>query len=806
MNCLSTPGKEMKRYLFKGVLAYGIVVLFLGTAIIPGLGQINGIDDKQKNTDSVPIPITEKTSLISLTVFGKTSLEKHDIVVSSDDAKEIYRLFNEVKQEMIANPFSQHTQQVQQEFAGMLERKGVLPAGMSTQELTALLQQPVNPPSHPRLNIAPFQNKASERLCTFFSTGTGAAFPVIVLPRLIPILLTPIPRVILRWSAKDGVTSCGGLRSGTGYIAYGEQKGVTLGFWGVGITFSFPPVMNTYGLLGYALYAGVQADYIEHFPPNNPPEITQTDPTDGQEMVPLSTHELRFNIDDADSDLMSYTVNTTPDIGSGSGGLKTNGVYTIPVSGLESLTQYSWTIQVTDGKDTTEKTLSFITEPVAPVITNPVPGNGERDVPMDITQLKFTLKDYQSDPMDYTVQTSPNIGSGHSTGVHDGTYSIPVSGLTYGAEYHWFLNVTDGTHWTRKTFSFETGYPSQFNPFSFGWQYRKQITINHTQVTGDLQEFPILLSATDADLIKARTNGEDLLFMNNVGVASKLYHDIDVFDESTGQLVAWVKIPSLSSTTDTIIYLYYGNPASLSMTYPEKVWEGKYNAVYHLSGEPTEPVHDSTGNTNTGVAQGTMTSSDLVEGKLGTAYSFDGTDDFISFADFTNGLQKGACSAWVQTTADDAMMVWAEGASSSTKPYIALGKAAGGELSFARDVYGTNSNFQGRKDVGMNDGVWHYIVWSSTGSLNRFFFDGSEITMTWQDGQNPNGIWFDDQNTDTTSLGLLNRANPDNPWDGLLDELHITNSPLSADWVATEYANQNSPAWFASIGPEVPGP
>ncbi len=27
----------------------------------------------------------------------------------------------------------------------------------------------------------------------------------------------------------------------------------------------------------------------------------------------------------------------------------------------------------------------------------------------------------------YTVQTSPNIGSDHETGVHDGTYTVPMS-------------------------------------------------------------------------------------------------------------------------------------------------------------------------------------------------------------------------------------------------------------------------------------------------------------------------------------------------------------------------------------------
>jgi hypothetical protein len=498
-------------------------------------------------------------------------------------------------------------------------------------------------------------------------------------------------------------------------------------------------------------------------------------------------------------------VTTEPDIGSGSGGLKPDGTYSVPISGLESLTQYTWHIQVTDGKDTTEKTLTFTTEPVAPIISNPIPADGERDVPMDIPNLQFTLKDYQGDAMDYTVETSPNIGSGQQNGVHDGTYTVPVSGLTYGATYLWYVNVTDGTHWTRKIFSFETGYPSQFDPFEFGWQYRKQITINHTQLISDQNNFPILISTIDADLMKARADGGDILFMNNIGVASKLYHDIDLFNQSTGKLVTWVKIPLLSSTTDTVIFMYYSNPSSLYMAYPEKVWNG-FEAVYHLSKAPTGVVQDNTGNSNNGVPHGGMTTSNLVEGKIGSCYLFDGDDDYISFTDFTYAMNEGTCSAWIQTSGDGPMAVWGEGVTSSPKPYIWLGKRENGKLMYARDVYGGNSNFQGQKEVGMNDGIWHLISWISTESENRFFFDGAEVSLVWQDGQNPNGIWFNDQNTDASTVGCLIQGGTNNLWDGLLDEIKITNTPLSAAWIATEYANQNNPAGLLNIGPEEPGP
>ena len=113
--------------------------------------------------------------------------------------------------------------------------------------------------------------------------------------------MAPIPRLFVGWKTDAGYTSCGGLVSGTGFIASGQQKGFAVGFWGIGFSIFLPPV-RSYGMFGYALYARASAEYMEYYPPNNPPEITQTDPVDGQEMVPVATSELRFSIEDIDGD------------------------------------------------------------------------------------------------------------------------------------------------------------------------------------------------------------------------------------------------------------------------------------------------------------------------------------------------------------------------------------------------------------------------------------------------------------------------------------------------------------------------
>ena len=69
-----------------------------------------------------------------------------------------------------------------------------------------------------------------------------------------------------------------------------------------------------------------------------------------------------------------------------------------------------------------------------------------------------------------------------------------------------------------------------------------------------------------------------------------LDHEIEDYDSTNGDIVAWVKIPSLSSSVDTDIYMYYGCGTAENQENPPGVWSNGYEAVYHLH----DDVNDST--------------------------------------------------------------------------------------------------------------------------------------------------------------------------------------------------------------------
>src|SRR3989339_1812609 len=133
--------------------------------------------------------------------------------------------------------------------------------------------------------------------------------------------------------------------------------------------------------------------------------------------------------------------------------------------------------------------------------------------------------------------------------------------------------------------------------FNDSWHFRKEITIDATKVSsGPHTNFPVLVNLTsDASLAtNAQADGDDILFTSSGG-ATQLSHEIEKYGSSTGALVAWVKVPSLPSSTDTVFFMYYGNAAAASQQDATNVWSNGYEAVYHVN----ENFLDSTSNART---------------------------------------------------------------------------------------------------------------------------------------------------------------------------------------------------------------
>ena len=159
------------------------------------------------------------------------------------------------------------------------------------------------------------------------------------------------------------------------------------------------------------------------------------------------------------------------------------------------------------------------------------------------------------------------------------------------------------------------------------WEYRKLITINSSLITDNLNNFTILVDTTDTDLRdNAQSNGNDITFINYNGTI-QFNHEIEQYDDTTGQLTAWVKIPTLTSNEDTLVYMYYGNLGVSNQQNPTETWDENYIAIWHFhNGSLADSTVNGYDGTNVGTAY--ASNSKIAGGRL---YNGDDRIDISSF-------------------------------------------------------------------------------------------------------------------------------------------------------------------------------
>ena len=337
-----------------------------------------------------------------------------------------------------------------------------------------------------------------------------------------------------------------------------------------------------------------------------------------------------------------------------------------------------------------------------------------------------------------------------------------------------------------------------FNPFKNGWKYRKQITIDHTKVAGNLAYFPVLVSTIDSDLRdKAQIDGNDILFMDGKGEAEQLFHEIEYFDGSTGELIAWVNIPILSSSVDVNFYMYYGNLTCTSQEFPDLVWDSDYIHVWHMG----DDLVDSAGS-NDGINHGT----DIISGKIGKSRDFEQSEyDFINLGDM---LQPGDGSlttmtweGWVKPETQDIILMTKYDSSGSDYSSYALQFTDGGKYrttaSSAWEVKTDSWTVNSYSVIG----EWIYLSSTFTlGGINNIvpFINGNEVadTQPYSNGNYMRNIPISDE------IGRCRFETRTDYSDAVIDEIRWSKTVRSDEWIKTSFNTMNDPSNFINFGPE----
>jgi hypothetical protein len=113
--------------------------------------------------------------------------------------------------------------------------------------------------------------------------------------------------------------------------------------------------------------------------------------------------------------------------------------------------------------------------------------------------------------------------------------------------------------------------------------------------------YPFLATVANGGKVQ-NANGYDIVFTSDAAGQTPLDFEIDSYNGSNGTAAFWVRIPVLSHTADTTIYMWYGNSnISSSQENKARVWDSNYVGVWHLSEGSGTTAYDSTFNKFNGV-------------------------------------------------------------------------------------------------------------------------------------------------------------------------------------------------------------
>lgn len=325
--------------------------------------------------------------------------------------------------------------------------------------------------------------------------------------------------------------------------------------------------------------------------------------------------------------------------------------------------------------------------------------------------------------------------------------------------------------------------PFKYRWFNMNYLHRKRITIDKTKVSGNgvLVNFPVLINVTDSDLTTAKADGSDIL-ITDVHF-KKLDFEIESFDNSTGALVAWVRVPQLKTNKDTDLYIYWESSIGTDKQNKNGVWDMHYKAVYHL-GESVggaAAFKDSTENNNHGTDSGSPTLA--ATGKIGKAISLDGVNDVVSLPNNSslNISNELTLQAWYSSPELFGGIV--ERLNSSSVGY---------RLVIANGLFfliGFDTGILQIQTSHTLSTFTHVVGTRDSSGTMRLYKDGIEVASGTKTGT------IGDANV----AGKIGLSTDQGLLQGTVDEVRISNIPRNGDWIKTEFNNHNNPGTFMSF-------
>ncbi len=401
-----------------------------------------------------------------------------------------------------------------------------------------------------------------------------------------------------------------------------------------------------------------------------------------------------------------------------------------------------------------------------------------------------TMRFYYEGTEDYNATPTINT-SASSDGVKVGKWSwTPDQFLDGQLDEFRVSTVARSANWIKLEYENQKSSQSLVTYFDedyADWSYTKALTLNTTSsganIANDVSNFPVLirLTSTNFDFSEANSSGNDIRFSLPDG--THLPYELESWDNANELAELWVLVPKVKGNSKNKIHMYWGNDGVSSKSDPAAVFntDNGFSAVWHMS-EASGTLYDATGNSNDGTASGGPTYA--ATGIIGKAISFDDTDDYFTVTDDGSldfGYGDFTASVWINMdNFTNVAQIFKKGNGNTGIFQHQIGTTSQ-QLGSVDDPDNSSVNLTGAATL--SSGRWEFLTFQRKNGTVYLYNNGIVQASTLAGALNVSGnqnLYIGSDNGTTEYFA------------GDMDELIISKSPRSTDWIRLSYENQKS--------------
>lgn len=239
--------------------------------------------------------------------------------------------------------------------------------------------------------------------------------------------------------------------------------------------------------------------------------------------------------------------------------------------------------------------------------------------------------------------TENNISSIRMDMIHD-DYTFNNGVLINTDNVNWDLEYPGKSYETDNSYCRIEGL--NLSEFSTPNEQSIKITIDSSLIDEDLTNFPVMINVStsagktnyDASKLFDVLDTDDKktnIKITNINGTNEYFSEISAnWDASNKKGIIWSKIPIISSTVDTEFLLsWYASGGGervgiIGSNEAKNVWSDEFAGVWHMGQNPSGGIiKDSTINELHGIPSADASNDNFVDGLIGKAYEFKGTDN-----------------------------------------------------------------------------------------------------------------------------------------------------------------------------------